>query len=681
MTTDPIPRMPVENPFAANIAALKSLFPAAVADDRIDFDILRQLLGDAVEEGDERYGLHWNGKRAARAFALTPATGTLRPDRDDGPDWDTTRNMVIEGDNLEVLKLLRRAYAGRVKLIYIDPPYNTGNDFVYPDDYRDTLGSYARLTGQRDGDGMALTSNGEGGGRFHTNWLNMMYPRLLLARDMLRDDGVILISIDDNELANLRLLMDEVFGAGNFVAVLVWEKTRKNDARLVSRGHDYIVAFARSRDTLHRQDIRWREAKPGAAEVQQEYRRLRTMFGDDDRAIERELARFYAGLHKTHPAKGLSRYKRVDRRGVWRDDNMSWPGGGGPSYDVLHPVTGLACAVPEGGWRYGSPDRMQEMIAAGRVEFRADHHEPPIRKTYLVSTSDTADPDDSDTAGQVAGSYFYRSAIQATNLMNDLFDGQQVFDSPKDIDVLSRWIAYAGGGSSDAIILDFFAGSGTTGHAVMALNAADGGSRRYVLVQLPEPLGPDTPSQRTAAALCDRLGKPRTIAELTKERLRRAGAKLRAAHPDTAIDTGFRVYRLAPSNLKPWDPAPADLVAAVEAAVDNILPGRSEDDLLVELMLRTGVDPVTPVATRIIAGVAVHAVDGGVLIACMAAIGANAEGLGEGIAAWHAELAPPRATAFHFRDSGFADAAAKANLAAILRQRVGTAGIARLSAL
>lgn len=653
MTTDPIPRMPVENPFAANIAALASIFPAAVGDGRIHFDILRQLLGDAVEDGDERYGLHWNGKRAARAFALTPATGTLRPDRADGPDWDTTRNMVVEGDNLEVLKLLRRAYAGRVKLIYIDPPYNTGNDFVYPDDYRDTLGSYARLTGQRDGDGMALTSNGEGGGRFHTNWLNMMYPRLLLARDMLRDDGVIFVSCDDHEESNVVALCNEVMGEHNFVARFVVQTNPRGRSldRFVAKTFEYLICYARDVTSPAIRPI----PKDDAALAEYSLRDD----GGDYRLLE---------LRNRNPV-----FNRANRPNLYFPLHTS-PDGGAVSLQPSpeHPVAVLPLNSEgvEGCWTWGRErvERDNALLVARRASTGAWR---VFRKDYVPA----------DGATTKEKSLWVDSNLNHENgkeEVRDLF-GESPFDFPKSRHLIQRILRLGTG--PDDIILDFFAGSGTTGHAVMALNAADGGSRRYVLVQLPEPLDPATPSQRTAAALCDRLGKPRTIAELTKERLRRAGAKLRAAHPDTAIDTGFRVYRLAPSNLKPWDPAPADLVAAVEAAADNILPGRSEDDLLVELMLRTGVDPVTPVETRTIAGVAVHAVDGGVLIACMAAIGANAEDLGEGIAAWHAELAPPRATAFHFRDSGFADAAAKANLAAILRQRLGAAGIARLSAL
>jgi len=370
-----------------NIEQLKRLFPEAFTEGKVDFDVLRQLLGDAVEEREEKYGLNWHGKRRARQIALTPSTGTLRPCPEDSVDWDTTQNLMIEGDNLEVLKLLQKSYAGKVKLIYIDPPYNTGKDFVYPDDFRDNVKNYLELTGQVEG-GKKVSSNSEASGRFHTDWLNMMYPRLTLARNLLREDGVIFISIDDTEFANLKEICCEVFGEENFIASLVWEKGRKNDAKLISVGHEYMLVFAKSRSFFQERKVKWREAKPGAKEILDEYLRLRKLFGNDNLAVEQGIRDFYDSLPKTHPSKKHTRYNKVDDKGVWRDDNMSWPGGGGPTYDVIHPETGVACVVPEGGWRYSTIEKMNEMIQHGKVVFRRDHTEPPIRKTYLVELDD-----------------------------------------------------------------------------------------------------------------------------------------------------------------------------------------------------------------------------------------------------------------------------------------------------
>lgn len=682
---DPIPQITRDDEVAGsgdmvagNVARLKALFPEIVADGKVDFDVLRELLGDAVEEGEERYGLNWKGKRKARAFALTPSLGTLLPARTDSVDWETTNNIFVEADNLEALKILRRSYAGMVKVIYIDPPYNTGNDFVYEDDYKDGIRNFLRFTGQIGEKGEALTSNKQASGRFHTDWLNMIYPRLMLAKEFLTGDGAIFISIDDNELYNLKLVMDDVFGYEEFIATIVWEKTRKNDAKFVSKGHDYIVAFSRSKSTLNSLGVKWREAKPGAAEIQEKYNELKREHGDDYLSMEAGLSDFYATLPRDHPSKKLTRYKRVDRNGVWRDDNMSWPGGGGPTYDVLHPETGIACAVPEGGWRYSTLAKMNRMISVGKVEFRADHTEPPIRKTYLVSSSDEDSEDDAtqDDAGiQVAGTYFYRSALQASGEMSDLFDGLDVFDSPKDTEIIARWLAYAANGDRNALFMDFFAGSGTSGNAVMNLNLADSGRRRYILVQLPQPIDASKAEQRTPAKFLKAIEKPLNIAELTKERLRRVGSKIREENPDAKVDTGFRVYKLATSNLKPWQPDAEDLEASILDAVDNVLPGRTEEDLLVELLLKTGIDLTLPEEKRNITGQTVHALGGGTLMVCLGNIGADdAEALGQGMADWVDELDPVQTTVY-FKDTGLgADgnrAATKANLAAILRQRLG----------
>lgn len=674
---------------AENLAALKALFPQAFGEGGVDFDVLRQLLGDAVDGGDERYGLNWSGKRQARRMALKPSLGTLLPSKDDSVDWDTTRNLMIEGDNLEVLKLLQKSYAGQIKLIYIDPPYNTGNDFVYPDDYADSLGNYMRRTGQADADGVKNTSNAESGGRYHSEWLSMMLPRLMLAQNLLTKDGVILVSIDDAEVFHLKDVMDDVFGEENFIANLVWDKSRKNDAKLFSVGHEYMLVYARSRATLRDRKTVWREAKPGTREIWLKYLELRQTHGGDDAAIEADLQAWFSALPKKDPSKKWSRYKRVDRHGPWRDRDISWPGGDGPTYDVLHPVTGLPCKVPEGGWRYSDAAEMQRQIKLGTVVFRDDETEPPFRKFHLrpirdelIETGDeteTEDADESDDAGseddelatQVRGTYIYKQAQVSVRALRKLM-GTKAFTNPKDQDELTNLFSYVTAGSTDHIVLDFFAGSGTTGHAVMAQNAADSGSRRYILVQLPEPLDPTKKDQKTAAGFCDSIGKPRTIAELTKERLRRAAKRVRADNPEADFDGGFRGYKLANSNLKAWTPGASDLEADLVNAIDNLVPGRTEDDLLVELLLKQGIDLTESMVTREIAGREVHAFGHGAMVACLADVSkADAETLASGIADWVDELSPPNATTIFFKDSGFEDNRAKANLAAILEQRLG----------
>jgi len=589
---------------------LLRLFPEVRTESgQIDFERLKLALGEMVDTGRERYGLTWPGKADCFRAIQTPSMGTLRPAPEESINFDTTENLIIEGDNLEVLKLLQKSYLGKVKMIYIDPPYNTGNDFIYPDNFSESLETYLQYTGQVDAEGKKFSTNTDTDGRFHSRWLNMMYPRLYLARNLLREDGVILISIDDAEQQNLRNICDDIFGEENFIAQLVWEKGRKNDAKLVSIGHEYMIVYARNKPLLSEAGVVWREAKPGADSIQVEYLRLRAIHGTDDPQVERGLAEFFATLPRSHPAKRLSRYSNVDHLGVWRDDNMSWPGGGGPTYDVIHPTTGLPCAVPEGGWRYSTPERMQEMITAGRVLFREDHTSPPIRKTYLVRSADDSPEDDGDDVGiQVAGSYFYRSGLQATNTLRALF-GQRVFDNPKDHEVIARWIAYAGGSDHNGVYLDFFAGSGTTAHAVLDLNKQDGGNRKFILVQLPEPT--------------DREDYP-TIAEITKERVRRVINGLDAEDEGklgltsgSKPDRGFRAYKLAESNFTTWDAqvaTPAELAGQLTAHVDHLRAGRTDQDLLAEIILKAGLPLTAPVETLEVAGIPVHRVDGSLLV-------------------------------------------------------------------
>lgn len=664
---NPIPPVTRDDPAAhsgdvvgENVAALKALFPSIVTDGKVDFDVLRQLLGDAVEEGAERYGLNWKGKARARAFALTPSLGTLRPAKADSKDWDSTRNIVIEGDNLEVLKCLRKSYAGKVKLIYIDPPYNTGKDFVYPDNYTDSLANYEALTGQRGADGARMTSNKEASGRFHTDWLNMMYPRLMLAKELLRDDGAIFVSCDENEVQNVRAVLDQSLGEHNFIAalsILSNPKGRSQDKYFASN-HDYVIVYG------------VRQLPKGHFSIDKDEDEIEADYPEED-----EAGKFrYLELRNTH--REFGRFNRKD---------MFYPLYVMPDGTVSLDNTSEAEKVLpvwddgfEGCWTWGKEKAVRERdlltgrTVAGRTKiYRRSYASGADRmlKTILIDRGYITE--------------------RGQREFNALFNTKaKLFQSPKSpilIADLLRTIT-----QKDDLILDFFAGSGTTGHAVMAQNAADGGNRRYILVQLPEPLDPAKAEQKTAADFCDKLGKPRTIAELTKERLRRAGEKVKAENPDADIDTGFRVYKLSTSNLKPWQPT-GDLAADLLDAVGNILPGRSEDDLLVELLLKTGIDLSMPSETRTIARRAVHVFGGGTLVVCLADIPAvEAVMLGDGIADWLAEISPPGKTTLFFKDSGFDvgpngqgthAAEARSNLAATLRQRLGKDAIEKLGAI
>ncbi|HTS05980.1 MAG TPA: site-specific DNA-methyltransferase [Candidatus Eisenbacteria bacterium] len=610
---------------AENIARLKDLFPEAFTEEKVDFEVLKQLLGSAVDEREEKYGLNWHGKRRARRLALTPSTGTLRPCPEDSVAWDTTRNLVIEGDNLEVLKLMQKSYAGKVKLIYIDPPYNTGNDFVYPDDFHDSIRNYLELTGQVDGTGGKLTSNTEASGRFHTDWLNMMYPRLKLARTLLRDDGVIFISIDDAEVSDLRLLCSEIFGEENFLAVFVRRRRMATGMRdtPVSPDHEYIVSFAKSVPSVRLFGFARRE---------------------DDFPLEDARGRY----RSTDLTVGMTREMRPNQ-----------------FYAIKNPKTGSEYLPPEERvWRF-EPSTMREQINEGNIIWPDDNPggrmSRPRFKTRFVEGSEKANPVSTwvdvksrshSTEGDDVISLRAGLNQEATKEMRDLL-GEQVLEYPKPVSLLRGLCAVAS--KADDIVLDFFAGSGTTGHAVWDLNRQDGGTRRFILVQLPE---------------VTRHKDYLTITPITKERLRRAGKKMREANPMFTGDLGFRVFKLASSNIRAWEPNRENLAETLEASVEHLKTDRTEHDILFELLLKLGLDLTVPIEEKSIGEKPVHSIGAGTLLVCLAPQIAREEIelLALGIADWYKALAPAGETTVVFRDSAFADDVAKTNLTAILQQ-------------
>ena len=422
----------------------------------------------------------------------------------------------------------------------------------------------------------------------------MMYPRLSMARQFLKDDGVILISINDAEASNLRRLCDEVFGEENFIAQMIWEKGRKNDAKLLSIGHEYILVYARSLEALKAANTIWREEKPGAREIWDEYIRLRGIYGDDNAAVEADLQNWFGGLARLHPSKKWARYRRVDANGPWRDDNISWPGSGGPRYDVVHPVTLQPCVVPEAGWRFADAATMERKIAAGIVEFRADHTEPPFRKTHLRPLPEELGEDSENTdavdgeeeaeelANMVRGSVFYKQAQPSVRHLR-LLMGAKVFDNPKDHEELGRLFKYVSNGELNPIILDFFAGSAASGEAVLRMAANGNPGVRLVTVQLPEPVNAKELSGKTA------LAKGwETISQLARERIRRVLQQQEIAE----AGQGFRAFRLAPSNLRRWsgtkEQTAESYEAQLDAFTDSLEHGWTPQNLLWEVALREG---------------------------------------------------------------------------------------------
>ena len=606
---DPESRSP--DPVADNIAQLARLYPEACADGKVDFDVLRALLGDAVDESEEKYGLTWHGKHRARRLGVTPSAGTLRPCPEESVAWDSTRNLMIEGDNLEVLKLLQKSYTNRVKLIYIDPPYNTGKDFVYRDNHRDGVRHYLQITGQLDGNGDKLCSNTDASGRFHTNWLNMMYPRLKAARTLLRPDGVMFVSIDENESARLRLICDEIFGEENFVCEFVWKKKSGGggDVGSVVIDHETILCYGKTEE-------------PGI--VNDPFAEVTTAYNRSD-------------------ADGR-RYSldRLDKQSLGYQKSLDFPikGPDGRSYVVEHRDPDHKVAR----WRW-SRDTVQA------------RYEELVFKWPYVYTKNYEKDSGAKPRSLLVDERFGRTRTGKADLKR-LFD-VDVMDFPKPVKLMTHLLNLAA--SDGDIVLDFFAGSCPLGQAVLErAKESEEDPVRFILVQLQEPVASNSQSGRNAIELgCS------TVADIGKERLRRTIAKMSAQST-----LGFRVFKLDSSNIRAWEPDRADLAKSLLDYIDHIKPDRSEDDLFYELLLKLGYDLCAPTEQREIAGKRVYAVGNGALVACLSEsiLGAEVDELVLGIVAWRDEMEDVDDITVFFRDSAFEDEVAKSNVVEVLKQ-------------
>lgn len=558
-------------------AYLADLLPEAITEGgKLDFERLKLALGAAVDVGKERYTINWPGKADCFKAIQTPSLGTLRPCPEESINFGITENLILEGDNLEVLKLLQRAYLGKVKLIYIDPPYNTGNDFIYPDNYSESLQTYLEYTGQVDAAGRKFSTNTDADGRFHSKWLNMIYPRLYLARNLLCEDGVIFISINDNEAANLRKVCDEIFGEENFVSVFVWNSSTAGGIRpkYVSQCHEYALMYAKHKD---------------------------------------QLGELYAPLSP----EAIGQYAKADQQGPYREKDFAWRNSSN-NPNQRYPITAPdgSKLLPRPGYIYRFVQAtFEEALQKDQVVFKetnssplVDEHGQPARyniyiKKYLGNGEGA--PASIPPRGLVGLS------ARGSEELKALFDETLVFTNPKSTDYLKY--LFTVGADEDALILDFFAGSGTTAHAVLDLNRQDGGKRKFMLVQLPEPT--DNPAYPTIAAI-------------TKTRVRRVIEQFNAAdasqpdpHQANAQDRGFRVFKLAESNFTPWM---ADLPHTTETLAhqlalftDHIRPGRSAEDMLYELLLKSGFPLTAPIAALTLAGKRVYSVADGALLLCL----------------------------------------------------------------
>jgi adenine-specific DNA-methyltransferase len=549
------------NLVAERIEQLKQLLPEVATEGGIDFDKLRLVLGDEVDEGNERYAFTWPGKTDAIRQSQTPSTATLRPCPEESVNWDETENLYIEGDNLEVLKLLQHSYHGRAKLIYIDPPYNTGHDFVYKDRFEDTIDNYVMQAGIAD------QSNADTSGRFHSDWCSMIYPRLKLARELLCENGIVVISIDDNEVRNLRFICDEIFGEDNFIASFVWQKRTSPDMRkIVSAAHEYLVVYAKD---------------------------------SDDRTCVGQIP---------YDENDMERYKNPDNdpNGPWISTDCTAQAGHGTAAQFYDMVTPAGRVVKLGSglcWRY-TREKMDEEIAAGHIWFGADGNGVPRKKTYLK-----------DMTGKNAWTWLPHADVghtqEATKELKALFDGLLPFDFPKPTRLLSRVLQI--GSYKDSLVVDLFSGSASLIDAIFRINESDGGNRRFIAIQLPEQTG-----EKSAA----RAAGYETITSVGQERIRRAGAKtadeideankqLRLGEtPKPVPDIGFRVLKLDESGIE--RPKPGELL------LDVVKPDRSDEDIIFEMMLRWGLELTLPIEKVNAAGYPCYSVAYGELVCCLA---------------------------------------------------------------
>ena len=663
---------------AENLERMRDLFPQAFTEDGIDFDTLRQLLGDAVNEGDERYGMIWSGKRRARRLALTPSRGTLRPCPEESVDWDTTQNLMIEGDNLETLKLLQRSFRHKVKVIYIDPPYNTGRNLIYPNDYRDGIKMYLKITGQIDGGDKKLTSNPENGGRFHTNWLSMMYPRLILAKNLLRPDGVLTVTIDENEQSTLGTVLNEIFEEDTYdhVCVPIVHNPRGVQGMNFSYIHEYaFFVFRRDMKVISDREIEGNEIK---------WSQFRN-WGAESRREDAQNC-FYPVLVKDGVISGFGDVCPDD----FHPKQTEFDG------DVAY-VYPIDRSGVERKWRYArqSAESVRHLLRARKGNDKGkDKYEIEIGKDFALHKTVWTDKR-------------YDANEYGTRVVRELVPNAQ-FTFPKSLWAVYDCLLAAAREDPDAIIMDFFAGSGTTGHALMELNKNMGGNRRFILVQLPEPTGNATYP---------------TIFDVMKARIEKAGRRikeefrgglqgeyrvdgnssLKVAADNAAsgrriiwdatgeditdrvldfaeqqgvkgeplVDTGFRVFKLDTSNIRAWEPDRENLKQSILESQKPIKPDRSEEDILYEVMLKLGKDLRAPIETRIVVEKRVVAVDGGALIACMSEeIGVDdSERVALEIAEWLETLENTDDVTAVFRDDAFINDVAKLNLAEILRQR------------
>ncbi len=579
------------------LTLISQTVPEVMSDNQLDITKPKDLLGqERIADPKEHYELNWAGKTAARREIQKTSSLTVLPD---ASNPDHAQHMLIEGENLEVLRVLQKSYYGKVKMIYIDPPYNTGSDsFVYPDDYSETLEEYQKRTGEKSAEGYLnkqslWKKNSKESGQYHSAWLSMMYPRLYLARNLLRDDGVIFISIDENEASNLKILGCEIFGEENFCGEIIWKNSSKNDQAYISYQHEYILCFTKNK-TENSGD--WKEKKEGIEEIYKAFDSFSRKHRENWKEIHKEALAWYKQFPESNPISASKHYSWMDERGVYFPDNISGPNYGQYRYDVFHPVTGKKCKEPSSGWRFPE-ETMRQRIMEGLIHFGEDETTVPNNKTYLKNTE-----------YQSLTSVKYRDGRVASKQLANLMGGSY-FTNPKDVEVLKSLFKAINVEKQD-VVLDFFAGSGTIAHATIELNLEDGGARQSICVQMPELLNAESDAYKAGY---------RTIADITRARIDKVIAKLKVEHPDKTADLACAHFTLAPSNFKVWrsdvsDPQTLrDQLALFQSAekADQAKQTDAQTAMLTELLLKHGLGALGVHAVskpRQIAGVTVHRV-------------------------------------------------------------------------
>ncbi len=564
-----------------NISKLREIFPEVFNEDKIDFEKLKVVLGENIDKKDEKYSFTWNGKMNALRYSQIPSNGTLRPCKEESKNWAETKNIYIEGDNLEILKLLQNSYLNKIKVIYIDPPYNTGNDFIYKDNFKDNINNYKRYTGQIDDSGNLTSTKNEKDGRYHTNWLNMMYPRLRLSRNLLKDNGMIFISVSDKEAENLKKICNEIYGDDNFAADIIWNSTKSvTNTALISVSHTHTFLYFKNAEyyKTHREEFRLKEDGSG--------------FSNPDN----------------------------DSRGLWKADPYQ-VGGWRPNqqYEIINPKTGAIYRPnPNCSWK-NDYKKFKELMADNRIVFGVNGESGPQRKRFIWEAKER---------GKVAKTLWddIETTTNGTQQIKNLFDGKSVFDNPKPVGLLKKILELST--DNNDIVLDFFSGSATTGHACMEMNADNKTENRFILIQLPEKIDENSKEDEIAREFLKEHNLPMNLCEIGKERIRRAGEKIKSDierennksnsenEPRKLPDIGFRVFKLDTSNVKKWEPDIENLEESLLNQIDNFVEGRNELDILYEIILKCGFELTVPVEEMTIKGKRIYSVDFGKLIVC-----------------------------------------------------------------